>query len=290
MRARRGRSISWNRTPRQRRRRRRGGGGGSSLLRYRLSDQRSTPFATGVQAYDVSADGHKLVYRAAGGGGGGGADAAERARKQPAPSLFLVDADRAVPAAGAGRLNATLRMYLEPKEEFKQIFYEGWRNQRDYLYVPNMHGADWPRMKEMYGQLLPYVNASRRSELSARHDGRGNRHRPLVRARRRHAVGAQFAAADCWAPISPSTTAATRSRASTITRAGIRICARRWPTPGVECRGRRLHPGDQRRRTESARQHLSAAGRHGQSADGADRQQQPAMDGRASGDRRAGGQ
>jgi len=49
-------------------------------------------------------------------------------------------------------------MYLEPKEEFKQIFYEGWRNQRDYLYVPNMHGADWPRMKEMYGQLLPYVN------------------------------------------------------------------------------------------------------------------------------------
>ena len=49
-------------------------------------------------------------------------------------------------------------MYLDPSEEFKQIFYEGWRNQRDYLYVPNMHGADWPRMKEMYGQLLPYVN------------------------------------------------------------------------------------------------------------------------------------
>jgi tricorn protease len=49
-------------------------------------------------------------------------------------------------------------MYLEPKEEFKQIFNEGWRNQRDYLYVPNMHGSDWPKMKEMYGQLLPYVN------------------------------------------------------------------------------------------------------------------------------------
>jgi tricorn protease len=49
-------------------------------------------------------------------------------------------------------------MFLEPKEEFKQIFNEGWRNQRDYLYVPNTHGADWPKMKEMYGQLLPYVN------------------------------------------------------------------------------------------------------------------------------------
>jgi tricorn protease len=48
-------------------------------------------------------------------------------------------------------------MYLEPKAEFKQIFNEGWRNQRDYLYVPNMHGTDWPKMKEMYGALLPYV-------------------------------------------------------------------------------------------------------------------------------------
>ena len=48
-------------------------------------------------------------------------------------------------------------MYLDPKEEFRQIFNEGWRNQRDYLYVPNMHGTDWPKMKKMYGQLLPYV-------------------------------------------------------------------------------------------------------------------------------------
>jgi tricorn protease len=51
-----------------------------------------------------------------------------------------------------------LKMYLDPKQEFKQIFDEGWRNQRDYLYVKNMHGADWPAMKEIYGQLLPYVN------------------------------------------------------------------------------------------------------------------------------------
>ena len=135
----------------------RGGAGGSSLQRYRLSDRRAAPFASGVSGYDVSADGHKLVYRAGGGGGGrGGRGAAAGA---PAgPQLFLVDADRQPPAAGAGRLNVALRMYLEPKEEFKQIFYEDWRNQRDYLYVPNMHGADWPKMKEMYGQLLPYVN------------------------------------------------------------------------------------------------------------------------------------
>jgi len=133
------------------------GGGGSTLQRYRLSDRRATPFVTGVASYDVSADGHKLVYRAGAGGGGGGRGGGQGG-PPPAPSLFLVDADRNPPQPGQGRLSATLRMYLEPKEEFKQIFNEGWRNQRDYLYVPNTHGADWPKMKEMYGQLLPYVN------------------------------------------------------------------------------------------------------------------------------------
>ena len=32
-----------------------------------------------------------------------------------------------------------------------------WRNQRDYLYVPNLHGTDWAKDKEMYGAMLPYV-------------------------------------------------------------------------------------------------------------------------------------
>ena len=134
------------------------GGGGSTLHRYRLSDRRSTAFVTGVASYEVSADGHKLLYRSGGGGGGGGRGPGGQAGAAPGPSLFIVDADRNVPQPGQGRLTATLRMYLEPKEEFKQIFNEGWRNQRDYLYVQNTHGADWPKMKEMYGQLLPYVN------------------------------------------------------------------------------------------------------------------------------------
>jgi tricorn protease len=131
-----------------------GVGGGSILHRYRLTDRRATTFVASVAEYSVSADGRKLLYRIGGGGRGGRGGAANPV----GPSLFIVDADRNAPQAGAGRVNAALRMYLEPKEEFAQIFNEGWRNQRDYLYVPNMHGADWKKMKEMYGQLLPYVN------------------------------------------------------------------------------------------------------------------------------------
>jgi tricorn protease len=133
------------------------GGGGNELWRYRLCDRRANSFVNNVAAYEISADRRKLVYRAAGGGGGQFGGPGAGGGTPPAPQLFLVDADRTPPQPGAGRLNYSLRMYLEPKEEFKQIFNEGWRNQRDYLYVPNMHGADWPKMKQMYGQLLPFV-------------------------------------------------------------------------------------------------------------------------------------
>jgi tricorn protease len=139
------------------------GGTGGTLHRYRLSDRRAATFVTRVADYAVSADGKKLLYRSASGGGRGGRGAA--AGSAPAaPSLFLVDADKQPPQTGTGRLTASLRMYLEPHEEFRQMFNEGWRNQRDYLYVPNMHGTDWKKDRDMYGQLLPFVN--HRADLS----------------------------------------------------------------------------------------------------------------------------
>ncbi|MBK9153777.1 MAG: PD40 domain-containing protein [Chloracidobacterium sp.] len=134
-----------------------GPGGGNTLHRYRLSDRRAATFVNGVAQYKVSADGKKLVYRAAGGGGGQGGPGGGQGGQAPAPSLFLVDADKNPPQAGSGRLNYSLRMYLDPAAEFKQIFNEGWRNQRDYFYVPNLHGTDWPKMREVYGAMLPYV-------------------------------------------------------------------------------------------------------------------------------------
>ncbi|MGH9415807.1 MAG: VPS10 domain-containing protein, partial [Terriglobales bacterium] len=43
-----------------------GGRGGATLHRYTLRDQREITFANGVSDYDVSLDGHKLLYRAGG--------------------------------------------------------------------------------------------------------------------------------------------------------------------------------------------------------------------------------
>jgi tricorn protease len=144
-----------------------GGAGarGNLLHRFQLSDRKSQEFQSTVAEYAISADGKKLVYRVA--PPAGSANAAPAAR----PSLFLVDADKAAPKPGDGRLDVTLRMHLDPKAEFVQIFNEGWRLQRDYLYVPNMQGANWPRMKEMYGAMLPHV--AHRADLNYLLDNMG---------------------------------------------------------------------------------------------------------------------
>ena len=141
-----------------------GGARGSTLHRYKLSDRKTAVFVTGVAEYDVSADGKKLLYRTPAPGGGPGGPPPAAGAPESRPSLFLVDADKTPPTAGQGRLDVTLRMNVDPKAEFTQMFNEGWRNQRDYLYVPNLQGADWPKVKQMYAPLLPY--AMHRADLT----------------------------------------------------------------------------------------------------------------------------
>ncbi len=143
------------------------GARGNLLHRFRLSDRKSEQFQSTVAEYAVSADGRKLVYRTAAPPANPNNPAATPAR----PALFLVDADKTVPTATQGRLDVTLRMHLDPKAEFTQIFNEGWRLQRDYLYVPNMQGTNWPRMKEMYGAMLPHV--AHRADLNYLLDNMG---------------------------------------------------------------------------------------------------------------------
>jgi len=47
-----------------------------------------------------------------------------------------------------------MEMTVNPREEWRQIFNDVWRLQRDYFYDPDMHGVDWEAMKERYGSLL----------------------------------------------------------------------------------------------------------------------------------------
>ncbi|MFN0179013.1 MAG: PDZ domain-containing protein [Gemmatimonadales bacterium] len=124
----------------------RGPPAGNTLHRWRLKDRKAASFASGVQAYRVSADGKKVLYRAIPG------------------TWHIGDGEGPPPAAGAGAINvAAIRMLVDPKAEFRQMFDEGWRFQRDFLYVPNLHGADYVKTKALYAPFIDHVR--HRSDL-----------------------------------------------------------------------------------------------------------------------------
>jgi len=59
-----------------------------------------------------------------------------------------------------GPLNfGVIKIKINPREEWNNIFEEAWRVNRDYFYDPGMHGVDWNAMKEKYKVFLPHVTS-----------------------------------------------------------------------------------------------------------------------------------
>ncbi len=51
-----------------------------------------------------------------------------------------------------------MKVMVNLKEEWAQIYNESWRQMRDFFYAPNMHGLDWKSINKKYSVLVPYVN------------------------------------------------------------------------------------------------------------------------------------
>jgi tricorn protease len=66
---------------------------------------------------------------------------------------------------GKGKLSLdAVRIKIDPRAEWRQIFEEAWRINRDYFYDPGMHGSDWAAMREKYAAFLPHLAV--RSDLN----------------------------------------------------------------------------------------------------------------------------
>ncbi|MCP3928050.1 MAG: peptidase S41 [Bacteroidetes bacterium] len=75
-----------------------------------------------------------------------------------------------------------MEMLVEPKAEWKQIFNDAWRLERDYFYDKDMHGVDWDAMKIQYGKMIEdavtrgdvnYILGELIGELNASHAYKG---------------------------------------------------------------------------------------------------------------------
>lgn len=53
---------------------------------------------------------------------------------------------------------------IDPRSEWRQIYWEAWRNQRDFFYDPNLHGIDWKKEGERYAKLIDRITT--RDELN----------------------------------------------------------------------------------------------------------------------------
>jgi tricorn protease len=119
------------------------GEGKATLHRYDLLEQEPSTLAEKVSGYAVSRDRSTVAW--------------------PTEEGFLVKAVAGEKEPEQIDVKA-LRLRIDIQQEWRHIFEEAWRLQRDFYWAPNYGGVDWPAMRVKYAALLPRVGT--RQELN----------------------------------------------------------------------------------------------------------------------------
>jgi tricorn protease len=109
------------------------------LCSYSLEDRKETVLGD-VNSYQISFDGKKMLVKI---------DKDYSIIDLPKDKLETKDHQLEVKG---------LDVMADRRAEWKQIYYEAWRQMRDFFYSPTMNGVDWKAMRDKYAALLPYVN------------------------------------------------------------------------------------------------------------------------------------
>ncbi|HTS10614.1 MAG TPA: PDZ domain-containing protein [Candidatus Limnocylindrales bacterium] len=113
---------------------------------FDMKERKDSILVAGATSYALSFDGKKLLYS-----GPGGSDGA---------TYGIVDATPAGAPhhVGDGALSLSgMQAEVDPRAEWKEMFYEVYRQERDYFFEASMNGVDWAKERDKYAQLLPYV-------------------------------------------------------------------------------------------------------------------------------------
>jgi tricorn protease len=118
------------------------GAKGTKLHKYDLKEREDKVVVESVNDYELSADRKMILI------------VAEDVWK-------IVDTSGKSDDNGGNLKVGSVKIRIDPRMEWNQIFHEAWRINRDYFYATNMHGADWNAMREKYKVFLPHL-ATRR--------------------------------------------------------------------------------------------------------------------------------
>jgi tricorn protease len=110
---------------------------GLKVHSYDVAKEKATDFAKGVSSMTASADRNWVLLNQRG-------------------SWSLVSS-KSPTKPGKGKLKMNMKVKVDPKQEAHQIFKEGWRYMRDFLYVDNVHGAPWDDVYKWYAPWIDHV-------------------------------------------------------------------------------------------------------------------------------------
>lgn len=146
------------------------GGGIHAIWKFTLDKRKVESVLSDLTAFAVSADGSKVLYGSKG-------------------SFSIAAVDDLKPGDGGGKpLNlGAMEMTLDLRAEWKQIYHETWRIERDFFYDPNHHGLDINKIEAKYRPYLDgvasrseltYLSSEMLSEMTVGHMFMGGPYRP----------------------------------------------------------------------------------------------------------------
>jgi len=107
------------------------------LYSFSFENKKESKIMEGVNSYKLSFDGENIVYK-------------------KGDDVGIIKSSE-TDSKGNNLNLSELKMWYEPKAEWKQIFNDAWRFERDFYYEPNMHGLNWDAMKDKYGKLMDFA-------------------------------------------------------------------------------------------------------------------------------------
>jgi tricorn protease len=108
------------------------------VQRFEMKTRKTEKLLDGVRAVSISDNGEKVLY-------------------QHEEHWFIAAADKP-PKAGEGQLKTgDMEVYVEPRAEWKQMYHEVWRIERDFFYDPHFHGLDLNAAEKAYAPFLDGV-------------------------------------------------------------------------------------------------------------------------------------
>jgi tricorn protease len=116
----------------------------SDLYRFNFEDREEKLVKSHLADLSASADGKKLLLTMGEG------------------KLEVADANEKLESKPVDLSN--MKMLVNPRQEWRQIFDETWRMEQQYFYDPNMHGLPWAAIRARYEPLLQFVQ--RREDLN----------------------------------------------------------------------------------------------------------------------------